>query len=291
MTRHVVIALLLASTCCQTALAGVKSKAAREAAEYLLERFGKEVGEESVETLAEKIGKYSAKYGDDTIDAIRKVGPRGFELLEDAGENAPEIVRLLSRYGDDAVLIASKPRTVAIFLKYGDEAAEAMIKHPGVAAPAIEKLGQPAASAIRAVSPQNARRIAMMADDGSIAAARKADELLHVIGKYGDKAADFIWKHKGALAVVTVAAAFLADPQPFIDGTRDIVEIGARPFDSAAKEVGKGIAKGTNWTLVIISVALLLFLLVTMLLWKPWKRPRLGSSNPSGAPGRGDEEG
>lgn len=274
MTRSVIVALLLILTSYSVVHAGVQSKVAREAAEYLLERFGKEVGEETVETLAEKIAKYGARYGDEAVDAIRKVGPRGFKLLDDAGENAPEVVRLLNRYGNDAVWVASKPRNLAIFVKHGDEAAEAMIKHPGIAGPVIERFGQPAARAVRTVSSQNARRIAMMADDGSLAAAGKADELLEVIGKYGDKAADFIWKHKGALAVATVAAAFLADPQPFIDGIKDIAEVAVRPIDSAAKEVGRGVAEGTNWTLVIISISILIFLvfLVFLLKWKPWKR-------------------
>ena len=280
MTRSVVVALLLILTCYSAAQAGVKSKAAREAAEDVLERFGKEIGEETVETLTEKIGRYGARYGDDAIDAIRKAGPRGFKLLDDAGENAPEVVRLLNRYGNDAVWVASKPRNLAIFVKHGDEAAEAMIKHPGIAAPAIERFGQPAARAIRSVSSQNARRVAMMADDGSLAAAGKADELLEVIGKYGDKAANFIWKHKGALAVATVAAAFLADPQPFIDGTKDIAEVAVRPIDSAAKEVGRGVAEGTDWTLVIISISTLLILLVVLRMWKPWKHLHRKSAEP-----------
>ena len=281
MIRSVLITLLLILTCYSTVQAGVKSKATREAAEYLLEHFGKEVGEESVETLAEKIGGYGTKYGDDAIDAIRKAGPRGFKLLDDAGENAPEVVTLLNRYGNDAVWVASKPRNLAIFVKHGDEAAEAMIKHPGIAEPVIEKFGQPAARAIRSVSSQNARRIAMMADDGSLAATGKADELLEVIGKYGDKAADFIWKHKGALAVATVATAFLADPQPFIDGARDIADVAVRPIDSAAKEVGKGIALGTNWTLVIISITALLVVLVSLRIWKPWKHLHRWSAVPA----------
>lgn len=272
MTRILPISLTLVALFCVPVAAGVKSKAAREAAEYISKKFGKELGEETVETLAEKIGKYSVRYGDDAVDAIRKVGPRGFKLIDDAGENAPGVVRLLNQYGKEAVWVVSEPKRLALFVKHGDEAAKAMMAHPGIAAPAIEKFGQPAARALQKVSSQNARRLGMMADDGSLTAAGKADELLGVVGKYGDKAADFIWRHKGALAVTAVAAAFIANPEPFIDGTKDLAEIAVRPIDSAAKEMGKGVAEGANWTIVIVSLGSLIVLLAALRFWRPWKR-------------------
>lgn len=227
-------------------LASVKSDAAREAAEYLLERFGKEVGEKGVQTLTEEITVYGAKYGDEAIQAIRKAGPRTFKLLDDAGENAPEVIGLLNRYGNDAVWVASKPRNLAIFVRHGDEAAEAMIKHPGIAAPAIEKLGVPAASAIRSVSGQNARRIAMMVDDGSLVASGKANEILEVVGRYGDRAADWVWRNKGFLAVATVATAFVANPEPFINGTVEVVKVGG---EALVRPVAEEAAKAINWNM------------------------------------------
>lgn len=274
MTRMLLVSAMLAGMLCTTVMAGVKSKAAREAAEYVFERFGKEIGEETVETLAEKIGKYGARFGDDAVDAIRQTGPRAFRLIDDAGENAPEVVKLLNRFGNDAVWVAAKPRNLAIFVKHGDDAAAAMIKHPGIAESTIEAFGQPAARALQKVSPQNARRVAMMADDGSLAATGKANDLLEVVGKYGDKAAEFIWRHKGALAVATIATAFLADPQPFIGGTRDLADVAVRPVDSAAKELGRGVAEGTDWTIVIVSIAALGVVLAILRVWQPWVRRR-----------------
>jgi hypothetical protein len=229
-----------------TLLAGVKSDAAREAAENLMKRFGKEVGEKGVQTLTEEISTYGTRYGDEAITAIRKVGPRTFKLLDDAGDNAPEVVGLINRYGNDAVWVAAKPRNLAIFVRHGDEAAEAMIKHPGVAEAAIEKLGTPAATAIRTVSGQNARRIAMMVDDGSLVASGKAAEILEVVGRYGDRAADWVWRNKGFLAVATVATSFIADPEPFIDGTVEVVKVGGETLvRPVAEEAGRAI----NWSL------------------------------------------
>jgi hypothetical protein len=45
-----------------------------------------------------------------------------------------------------------------------------------------------------------------------------------VITRHGDRAMDFVWLPKGALTVSTVLAAFLADPEPFLAGSRRLVE-------------------------------------------------------------------
>jgi hypothetical protein len=45
--------------------ADIKTKAAREAAEYLVRKFGKEVAEEGVETLSRKIEILAVKHGDE----------------------------------------------------------------------------------------------------------------------------------------------------------------------------------------------------------------------------------
>jgi hypothetical protein len=229
------------------AFGGVKSSAVREAAEYVAGRFSKEVGKESVEALSMKIGQYAARHGDDAIRAIRKIGPRAFTLVDEAGENAPNVIKLINRYGNRAVWVAASPRNLAMFAKYGDEAAAAMIKHPGITAPVIEKFGSPAAKAMGSVSSQNARRLVMLADDGTIAATSKADQVFATIGKYGDRAADWIWRNKGALAATAVATAFVANPEPFLDGAVEIVGTGA---DAVVRPVVDIAARAINWNLL-----------------------------------------
>jgi len=260
MNNSLTIALMLMATICSSALAGVVSNAARETAEYVLKRFGKEVGEETLDTLAEKIGSYGAKYGDEAINAIRKTGPRGFKLLDDAGENAPEVLRLLNRYGNEAVWVASKPGNLAIFVKYGDEAAEAMIKHPGIAEPIVEKFGLSAAKALRTVSGQNARRLGMMVDDGSLKVTGKADDLLNIVGRHGDRAADWVWRNKGSLAVATVATAFVTDPEPFLNGSVEIVKVGG---EAIVRPAAKQVAESINWNLFLVLAIAGLVVLVT----------------------------
>jgi len=269
-----VFAFTLLLACLPTALADVRAKLIREAAEHLLGRVGTEVAGETVETLSSKIARYSAKYGDEAIDVIRKSGTQSFKLLDDAGENAPLVMKLLNRYGSDAVWVVTRPKNLAIFVKYGDEAAEAMLKHPRIATDVIDQFGRPAALAIRAASPKNARQIAMMASEGSLKATGHAEELLNVMANFGDKATQFIWKNKGALAIATVAAAFLKSPEPFIDGARDIAEIAAQPIDSAAREVGRGIATGTNWTLLFLVAMILTTAMFSLKTWWGWKHSK-----------------
>lgn len=260
--------LLLCST---PAFGQVTSKAARETAEYILLRFGIEIGQETVETLSQKIAQYSAKYGDEAIAAIRSTGPRAFKLIDDAGENAPEVVRLLNKHGNAAVWVAANPRRLAIFVKYGDDAAEAMIKHPGITDPVIERFGEPAARAFNGVSGRNARRIAIMADDGSLAAIQRPDEVLAIVGRSGDRAADWVWRNKGALAVGSVAAAFIANPEPFLDGAVELAEVGGEVI---VRPVAERAAEAVNWNLVYSSVAFLLVALICALLSLHWLRSR-----------------
>ncbi|MFM7149731.1 MAG: hypothetical protein ACKO23_07805, partial [Gemmataceae bacterium] len=54
-------------------LAGAQGKAklAREAAEYVLGKFGKQAVGEGVETFARKIETLAVKYGDEAVEAVR----------------------------------------------------------------------------------------------------------------------------------------------------------------------------------------------------------------------------
>ena len=228
-----------------------KAAIAREMAEYVMKKFGKEVADEGVETLTRKIETVIVKYGDDGVAAVKNVGPRSFRLIEEAGENGVESVKLMAKYGDEAVWVVGKKGRLAIFVKYGDDAAEAMIKHGEIAEPLIGKFGDSAALALKSVSSQNARRISMLDDAGELAAIGHTPELLTVVGRYGDAAMDFVWKNKGALTVAATLTAFLSDPEPFINGTSDLAQtVGTSLVQPIAQEVGKR----TNWTVVILTL-------------------------------------
>ena len=248
-----------------------KAALAREMAEYVMKKFGKEVADEGVETLTRKIETVIVKYGDDGVAAVKKVGPRSFRLIEEAGENGVESVKLMAKYGDEAIWVVGKKGRLAIFVKYGDYAAEARIKHGEIAEPLIGKFGDSAALALKSVSSQNARRISMLDDAGELAAIGSTPELLAVVGKYGDAAMDFVWKNKSALTVATALTAFISDPEPFINGIRDLAQTVVTPL---VQPITQEIGKRTNWTFVILTLICIACGIVGLRFWaKMPKRP------------------
>jgi hypothetical protein len=235
----------------------VKSEVIREGVELVLRKFGKEVAQElgdgAEQVLARKMEALATKYGErEAMAAVERVGPRAFRLAEQAGEDAaPQAVKLMGRVGDDAVWVIGRPRSMALFARYGDDAADAMIKHKEIAEGLIEQFGPPASRALKSLDGQGARRLAMMAEDGQLAAIPQRAELLDTVGKYGDRAMDWVWRNKGALATAGMVAAFVHNPQPFIDGTAKIADVAG---DKVLKPVLGQVAARTNWTAVICTV-------------------------------------
>ena len=229
------------------ARAVVPAKVVTETVEFLVKRYGDDVLREGTETVTEQVTKVAAKYGDEGLDAVRKVGPRGIKVIQEAGENGLGAVKLINRYGDDAVWVISKPKGMAIFVKYGDDGARALIKHKGIAEEVIEAHGKSAVGALNAVGTREARQIAMLQKDGVIEAGKQGNELLDVITRYGDKAMAFIWRNKGALAVTAGLGTFIANPEAYIDGGKELIVEGvSRPV----AEMGKEVDRHTNWTLL-----------------------------------------
>jgi hypothetical protein len=80
---------------------------------------------------------------------------------------------------------------------------------------------------------------------------------------------NFVWDHKGALAVTATLTAFLANLEPFLEGVEKITDTVAqnavRPLAEVpatmAREATGEVARRTNWTLLglgIIAAATLL---------------------------------
>lgn len=223
------------------AQAGLPSKVVQETAEFLVKRFGREVAEEGAERLTGRLAAAVTRHGDDLVAAVRKVGPKAIGLVDEAGENAPTVIRLLTRYGDDAARVLSRPKGLSLVSRFGDDAAAVMVRHQGVAEPVLERLGQPAIQALGAIGPQGGRRLAMMA--GDFAGGGRTPELLGVIAQHGDRAMDFIWKHKATLAGSAALAAFLSNPEPYLDGTAELARAGMESVSQIADSVAEHAVK------------------------------------------------
>ena len=141
-------AVALSLTFVPATSAGAYDKAARELAEFLMKKFGKEVAEGGAEKLAGRLASAASRHGDDVLTAVRKVGPRALRLADEAGEHAPQAMRLITRYGDDAARVLTRPKAMTLFARYGDDAAEVLIRHQGIAEPLVDGLGQPAVKAL-----------------------------------------------------------------------------------------------------------------------------------------------
>ena len=252
-------------------------QAARAAAEFLVERFGPAAAREGVEVLAQRIESMAVRHGDEVFLAIRKVGPSFFKVVEEAGVNGGKAVSVMAKHGEGGIAwVLKRPRAMVMLLREGgEEAAAVLVKHPGgICEPLIEQCGAPAVKALQSVGPQGGRRLAMMMSDGELAGIGRSPELLSVIGEWGEKGMDFVWKHKEALAITTVLTAFLANPEPFINGTRDITQIVAenavKPIANIPGEVAKEAARGINWTLVfLVCLLLVVGVVVTVIAFLP----------------------
>ena len=115
---------------CSDGFSQGKAGLARELVEFVSRRFGKEVAEEGSEVLTRKVESLLVTYGDEVAEAVRKVGPRSIQLLDDAAaEGVQQSARLLAKHGDEAIWVVGNQGRRAIAARLGDDAAEAMIKH------------------------------------------------------------------------------------------------------------------------------------------------------------------
>jgi hypothetical protein len=211
--------------------ASLPGRVARAAADHLARRLGRVATRQGTEILSRRIERLAARHGDEVLEAVRHSGPGAVLLIERAGAHGGIAARLLARHGSTAARTVARPHALALVARHGDDAALALLRHGPLAEPLIARLGAPAARAL-AVSARNARRLVMLDRSGELTRIGRTDAILDVVGRSGDRALDFVWRHKGALVVGTVLATFLNDPGPFLDGTRDLAGTTVRSIAS-----------------------------------------------------------
>jgi hypothetical protein len=177
----------------------------------------------------------------------------------DDGPLAENVVEQAGVRGKDAVAwLFSQPKASAHVPKPAAKAPPPLVKKPGIAAPTIGKtLGVHADRAMKATGPEARHRLEMMIAGGDLARIGRTQELLHVIGTYGDKCVAYIWDHKGVLAGGTLLASFLANPAPYLENTRILAEQVIRPVAEVPGQVAREVAGKANWTLLLLVVVLI----------------------------------
>ncbi len=198
-------------------------KAARELVEFLKTRFAREVAEEGASKLERRFVDVIDKYGDDAVKAAKRVGPR--LALQTVSKHGKMGARIVARWGDDGarLLATDAPGAMKVLNLLEDEGIDLMIR----------RHGSRAAAQLPELAP-------------AIANTGRKRDVLAVMERYGDRACDFIWKHKGVIFGTAALAAFLANPEPFLRGARDI-----------AKVPMSGIVAATDWTAVFLVAAVL----------------------------------
>jgi len=216
--HHIIASCLLGMVVSLSVPLNAYASVAGNLGQAIFSKFGKGVAGSSANEIAIAFTKAITLYGDAAVPLLRAAGHAGFEALERAGSKAPEVIKLYAKRGDEALWVILEPKRLDIFIKHGDSAADALIKHRGLADNLIERFGGDAATALTTITKPNAQRLAMVADEGLLSASARSAELLPVIRQYGDEAMEFIWKNKGALAGSAVLISFLNNPQAYISG-------------------------------------------------------------------------
>jgi hypothetical protein len=248
------LVLSIVATIGQVANAGISSRVVREGVEFTARKFGKEVAEEGLEKLSTKMAGLAAKHGDEVVSvAFSKVGPRAGKLASEAGEQADVALRMLARHGDEGISLVTRPASLKMISQFGDDGAEALLRHGAVGEQLIGEFAEGGVKALNKVTAQNGRRLAMLAGDNAL-----KPQLIDVICNHGDRACEFIWKNKGALAAGTTLAVFLANPEPFLDGTVQLTEIVA---DAAVRPLAEEAGRHYGGTMVLagLLIASLIF--------------------------------
>ncbi|MCU0712221.1 MAG: hypothetical protein MUC43_09185 [Pirellula sp.] len=251
----VLIAFLITLTLSMPTHAGVSAAAIKELIELVSKKFGSEMSEDAVKALPRGVEQAVKAGGADAVQAIQKLGPKAIRLIDSSGDEATLAARLLAKYGDDATELVSNPGPMNLVKSLGDDAAETFIKHGAPAEGVLNVGGLAASKAANQLTSRHGRQLIMLAEEESTKQLVRSEALMGTIAKLGDKGMDFVWKNKGALLAVGAITAFVANPEPFIDGTASLAQVAA---ESVANPIADGIANRTNWTLVIVVLAALI---------------------------------
>ena len=238
------LTLILLLSVAQPALAASKAKALQEATEYLFRRGATKAGGETAEQLSKRAAVLVSRYGDEGLEAFRKLGTRSLRLADEAGEYGADAVRLMARHGEAATPLLRSPGLLSLCARHGDDAATALLRHGDVVAPVVRRFGTDGAKTAGRLTSRNARRLAMLTAENSI-----DPRVVTVVSQWGDEAMAFVWKNKASLAVSAGLVAFVADPERFLNGSARLTDVVAQHTLHPLTAVPIAAAKSIPWAL------------------------------------------
>ena len=243
------IAVLVAAMPVQSGYAGVVSiggKAARELAEELAEQAGKRAGREFVETATVQLSRIAGKCGAESLDVIQKHGLVAYRVFLKAGDDAgPYLTRAIRVHGDEALRIAQTSAGRAMLREGSDAAIRVVARHGDAAIPLLRRYGDDGVRAFERLSPANGRRLIQLSEENMLKA-ESIQALMRPLRDHGDRAMQFIWKHKKVFVSIAVVAAFVADPEPYLNGVKHLL---FDPVVGGVTEVFGKIVDSIRWNL------------------------------------------
>lgn len=205
--------------------------------------------------LGERALKLQAKHGEEASKLMIKAGPSAVRALERAGDKAPEIIRLYNKMGKGALSLAENKRGLTLIMDLGDDVAPVIAKHSDKATDLITVYGRRAIEPLKQVNRQDAVKLALLHKDKVLTTDPDRIKLLDICGKYGKRGVDFIYDNKGKLLVAATLATFVADPEPYINGAK---ELASTAITQAVAPVALEASKKIKWNLWIgVSIAAL----------------------------------
>ena len=238
----------------------------------VLEEAGEEASRQFLEIVARR--------GDQAVDVLWQAHRRGIPALQ-----------MVGRYGEDAVEMLTNPRAARLIQKHGADVAGALIRHGDRALDLIETYGDDAARLLRQLDAEEASRLyALLKGSSKLPLDRQQTQLLWKrLRQYGKPLLEFMWQHRKELAVAGVLAAFLANPEPFVTGARDLAEVIAEntlkplaetpqkvlaPLTEAAARLGAKVGERTHWTTVFALAIAAATIVVLTWLWFVYRARR-----------------
>jgi len=231
------------------ATAGIATEVVENGVRALAKAGSKEIVKDTSEEAATAVGMALGQRG---------LGHLSAEVVEQASSHAATAARLLAEHGEAALPLVRNARALQLVENLGEDATQALLRHPEVAESLLARQeSRTLAQALAGVSDRNARRLAMLVEDGLPGAGQRSEDILQVIRRYGDEAMDFIWRNKGSLSVAAVLGSFLHDPEPYLKGLKKLEGDAVKPM---AEHAARAMEPVITWLSVLLGGAVLLLM-------------------------------